>query len=96
MLQLLVTANFVHGLLIFCTLMIEAIRSTEASILRTATQSYIAHVGILHCHRPGDVKSYNLDYFANDFCSQSLMARDDLPLPSAHIIHTVKLFLTKH
>jgi hypothetical protein len=40
------------------TLMMEAIRSSETSVLTEATQRNIPHKGILHSHRRGNLKSY--------------------------------------
>jgi hypothetical protein len=51
MLKLLVTANVVPGSLILCSLMIEAIRSSETPILTRATWHHITEDGILHSHR---------------------------------------------
>jgi hypothetical protein len=48
MLQLLVTANFVPSSLILFTLMMEAIRSSETSVLARAARHHIAEDSILH------------------------------------------------
>jgi hypothetical protein len=50
-LQLLVTANFVPGWLILFTLLIEAMRSSETSVLARATRRHIQTDGILHSSR---------------------------------------------
>jgi hypothetical protein len=47
-LQLLVTANFAPSLPILVTLMMKAIRSSETSVLRRATQRHIPEDNILH------------------------------------------------
>jgi hypothetical protein len=47
-LQLLITANVVLSLLDFVTLMMEAIRSSEASVLTRATWCHVPEDGILH------------------------------------------------
>jgi hypothetical protein len=46
-LQLQVTSNFVPSSTILFTMMIQAIRSSETSVLTTATQRYIQEDGIL-------------------------------------------------
>jgi hypothetical protein len=56
--RLLVTANVVHSSLILVTLMMEASRYSETSVLRIATQRNIPEDGIFHSHRHGDLKSY--------------------------------------
>jgi hypothetical protein len=57
-LRLLVTANVVPRSPILVTLKMEAIRSSETSILTTATEHNIPDDGILHCHRCENFKSY--------------------------------------
>jgi hypothetical protein len=51
MLQLLVTAIAVPSSPILVTLMMEAIRSSETSVLTRATWLHILEDGILHSHR---------------------------------------------
>jgi hypothetical protein len=50
-LQFIVTANVVPSSLILVTLMMEAIRSSEPSVLTRATVSHTPEVGILHSRR---------------------------------------------
>jgi hypothetical protein len=50
-LQLLVTAKVVPSSPILVSLRMGAIRSSELSVLATATRRYIAEYGILHSHR---------------------------------------------
>jgi hypothetical protein len=56
--QLLVTADVVTMSLILSTLIMEAIRSSETSVLTRATQRHIPEDGILHSHRLENLKSY--------------------------------------
>jgi hypothetical protein len=56
-LQLLVTANVLSSH-ILSTLMMEAIRSSETSVLTRATWRRIPNDGILYSHRRENLKSY--------------------------------------
>jgi hypothetical protein len=56
-LRLLVTAD-VPSSPILVTLMMEAILSSETSVLTRAIRRYIAEYGILHSHRRGNLKPY--------------------------------------
>jgi hypothetical protein len=55
---LLLTANIVPSSPILATLMMEAMHSSEASILRKVTWRNIPEDGILHSHCRENFKSY--------------------------------------
>jgi hypothetical protein len=57
-LWLLVTANVASSSSILVTLMMEEIRSSETSVVITATWRYIPKDGILHSLRGENLKSY--------------------------------------
>jgi hypothetical protein len=53
----------VSGSQIFVTLLIEAVLSSETSVLTRSTWRLIQEDGILHSHRRENLKSYRLQTF---------------------------------
>jgi hypothetical protein len=56
--RLQVIANVVSNLLILVTVMMEALRSSDTSILTRATRRHIPEDNILHSHSRENLKSY--------------------------------------
>jgi hypothetical protein len=63
LLQLLVSANVVPSSQILFTLMMEAVRSPEISVLTRATWSNIPHNDILHSYRCENIKTLTISDF---------------------------------
>jgi hypothetical protein len=61
--QLVVTGNVASSLLILFTMMMDAICSSETSVLTNATRRHIQNDGILHSHRHENLQSYNVRNF---------------------------------
>jgi hypothetical protein len=60
--RFLLTANFVPSSPILVILMMEAIRSSETSVLTRVTRRNIPEDGILYSHRRESLKSYTFSF----------------------------------
>jgi hypothetical protein len=83
---LLVTGNVLPSSSILDTLMMEAIRSSETSVLNRATRRHFPEDGILHSHRLENLKYYiELTGYIEEVCNIDLSERQNLlvnePIP---------------
>jgi hypothetical protein len=89
-LRLLVAANVVPSLLILVTLMMEAIHSSETSVLTRATWHNIQEVGILHSHCRESLKSYKT--IINPMQLLLISIYSNMPTSIAHMTTTTLRF----
>jgi hypothetical protein len=95
-LQLPITANVVTSSPILVTLMMEALRSSEMSVLTRTTPRNIPEDGILHSHRSENLKSYLKSMFPVFIPKEQV---DPFTTPSTwfpflRLIELARLFIT--
>jgi hypothetical protein len=67
------TANVVPSSSILVTLMTEALRTSETSVLTRVTRRYIQENGILHSHCCENLKSYTVSAYINGCSNRPLL-----------------------
>jgi hypothetical protein len=78
-----VAANVLPTSLILFTLMMEATRSSETSVLTRATQHHVSENGILHSYRRENLKSYIAFQFHSKKLHHSFSRKSFAPFQSS-------------
>jgi hypothetical protein len=90
-LRLLVTANVVPSSPILVTQMIEALRSSETSVLIAATRRIIQEEGILHSHSREILKSCLTAVFAQCYLKINRTEPLTSALSSDNLVHGLRI-----